>query len=104
RVAWVPAGRGERDPQRFWPSVLAALRQTAPGLADGAGGDGGAGPWTAGRSPSGCWRIWRRWMTGCDWWSMMHELGPLALPQLELLITRAAAGLGVGVADPPGGQ
>jgi LuxR family maltose regulon positive regulatory protein len=89
RVARVPAGRDERDPQRFWLSVLAALRQTAPGLAAGAGGDGGAGPGTAGRSPSGCWRIWRRWMTGCGRWSMMHELGPLALRQLELLITRA---------------
>jgi len=31
RAAWVPAGRGERDPQRFWLAVLAALRQTAPG-------------------------------------------------------------------------
>jgi len=31
RAAWVPAGRGERDPQRFWLSVLAALRQTASG-------------------------------------------------------------------------
>ena len=31
RVARVPAGRDERDPQRFWLSVLAALRQTAPG-------------------------------------------------------------------------
>ena len=29
RAAWVPAGRGERDPQQFWLSVLAALRQTA---------------------------------------------------------------------------
>ena len=32
-AAWVPAGRGERDPQRFWLSVLAALRQTAAGSA-----------------------------------------------------------------------
>ena len=31
RVARVPAGRDERDPQRFWLSVLAALRQTPPG-------------------------------------------------------------------------
>jgi len=30
-AAWVSAGRGERDPQRFWLSVLAALRQTAVG-------------------------------------------------------------------------
>src|SRR5215831_12951241 len=33
RAAWVPAERGERDPQRFWLSVLAALRQTAAGSA-----------------------------------------------------------------------
>src|SRR5215471_18760589 len=32
-AAWVPAGRGERDPPRFWLSVLAALRQTGPGSA-----------------------------------------------------------------------
>jgi LuxR family maltose regulon positive regulatory protein len=51
RVARVPAGRDQRDPQRFWLSVLAALRQTAPRVAAGAGGDGGAGPWTADRSP-----------------------------------------------------
>ncbi len=31
RAAWVPVGRQERDPQRFWMSVLAALRQTARG-------------------------------------------------------------------------
>src|SRR5215468_11993066 len=30
-AAWVPAGRGERDPQRYWLSVLAALRRTGPG-------------------------------------------------------------------------
>src|SRR5262249_51303270 len=33
RAAWVPAGHGERDPQRFWLSVQAALRQTAAGSA-----------------------------------------------------------------------
>src|SRR5271156_1935983 len=33
RAAWVPAGRDERDPQRFWLSVLGALRQTVPGSA-----------------------------------------------------------------------
>src|SRR5215469_17145763 len=33
RAAWVPAGRGDRDPQQFWLSVLAALRQTGPGVA-----------------------------------------------------------------------
>jgi LuxR family transcriptional regulator, maltose regulon positive regulatory protein len=31
RVAWVSARRDERDPQRFWLSVLGALRQTVPG-------------------------------------------------------------------------
>ena len=33
RVAWVPVGRDERDPQRFWLAVLDALRQTVPGSA-----------------------------------------------------------------------
>src|SRR5215471_16596642 len=32
-AAWVPAGRGERDPPQFWLSVLDALRQTGPGSA-----------------------------------------------------------------------
>jgi LuxR family transcriptional regulator, maltose regulon positive regulatory protein len=31
RAAWVPAGRGERDSQRFWASVAGALRQTSDG-------------------------------------------------------------------------
>ena len=31
RAAWVAAGREERDPQRFWLSVLGALRETGPG-------------------------------------------------------------------------
>jgi LuxR family transcriptional regulator, maltose regulon positive regulatory protein len=31
RAAWVPVGRDERDPRRFWLSVLDALRQTSPG-------------------------------------------------------------------------
>jgi LuxR family maltose regulon positive regulatory protein len=32
-AAWVPVGRDERDPQQFWLSILAALRQTVPGSA-----------------------------------------------------------------------
>jgi LuxR family maltose regulon positive regulatory protein len=32
-AGWVEAGRDERDPQRFWLSVLGALRQTAAGSA-----------------------------------------------------------------------
>jgi LuxR family maltose regulon positive regulatory protein len=31
RAAWVPVQGEERDPQRFWLSVLGALRDTAPG-------------------------------------------------------------------------
>jgi LuxR family transcriptional regulator, maltose regulon positive regulatory protein len=33
RAAWVPVGRGEQDPQRWWLAVLGALRQTVPGSA-----------------------------------------------------------------------
>jgi LuxR family transcriptional regulator, maltose regulon positive regulatory protein len=33
RAAWVAVGQDERDPQRFWLSVLGALRQTTPGSA-----------------------------------------------------------------------
>jgi LuxR family maltose regulon positive regulatory protein len=32
-AAWVPVGSEERDPQRFWLSVLGALRETTPGSA-----------------------------------------------------------------------
>ena len=32
-AAWVSVGRDERDPQRFWLSVLSALGRTAPGSA-----------------------------------------------------------------------
>src|SRR5215472_12123495 len=31
RAGWVPVGRGEGDPQRFWLSVLAGLRQSELG-------------------------------------------------------------------------
>ncbi|MGH7918490.1 MAG: AAA family ATPase, partial [Candidatus Dormibacteraceae bacterium] len=31
RAAWVSAGRDDRDPQRFWLSVLGALAGTGPG-------------------------------------------------------------------------
>ena len=30
-AAWVPVDSQERDPQRFWLSVLGTLRETAPG-------------------------------------------------------------------------
>ena len=41
-AAWVPAGRGERDPQQFWLSVLAALRRTGQGVGADPRVDGGA--------------------------------------------------------------
>ena len=31
RAAWVSVGRGRADPQRFWLSVLGALRSTLAG-------------------------------------------------------------------------
>src|SRR5882757_4934221 len=33
RAAWVHVGPGERDPQKFWLSVVGALRETVPGAA-----------------------------------------------------------------------
>ena len=88
-AAWVPAGRGERDPQRFWLSVLAALRQTAAGSAL-------VGELTAAPDLDG-WVITERLLTDLAplddlLWLVVddvHELGPEALRQLELLIMRA---------------
>ena len=93
RTAWVPAGRGERDPQRFWLSVLAALRQTAPGSLL-------VQPLTAAPDLDG-WAIAERLLTDLAplddrvWLVVddVHELGPDALAQLELLIMRAPPGL-----------
>jgi LuxR family transcriptional regulator, maltose regulon positive regulatory protein len=88
-AAWVPAGRSERDPQRFWLSVLAALRQTAAGSAL-------VRELTAAPDLDG-WLITERllqdlaplddrlWLVVDD----VHELGAEALRQLELLIMRA---------------
>jgi LuxR family transcriptional regulator, maltose regulon positive regulatory protein len=92
-AAWVPAGRGERDPQRFWLLVLAALRQTAAGSAL-------VRELTAAPDLDG-WVITERlladlapladplWLVVDD----VHELSPEALRQLELLILRAPPGL-----------
>src|SRR5215468_8905169 len=89
RAAWVPAGRGERDPQRFWLSVLAALRQTAAGAAL-------VRELTAAPDLDG-WVITERlladlaplddraWLVVDD----VHQLGPEVLRQLELLVMRA---------------
>src|SRR5215467_11796572 len=93
RAAWVPAGRGERDPPRFWLAVLAALRATGPGSAL-------VREVTAAPELDG-WVITERlladlaplddrlWLVVDD----AHELGADALAQLELLIMRAPPGL-----------
>src|SRR5262250_3805455 len=93
RAAWVAAGRGERDPPRFWLSVLAALRQTTAGSAL-------VRELTAAPDLDG-WVITERlladlapltdrlWLVVDD----VHKLGPDALAQLELLVMRAPRGL-----------
>jgi LuxR family transcriptional regulator, maltose regulon positive regulatory protein len=93
RAAWVPTGRGERDPQRFWRSALAALRQTGPGSVL-------VQPVTAAPDLDG-WAITERLLTNLAplqdrvWLVIddVHELSPEALRQLELLIMRAPPGL-----------
>ena len=89
RAAWVPAGGGERDPQRFWLSVLAALRRTGPGALL-------VRVVTAAPDLDG-WALVERllkdlaplderiWLVIDD----VHELGPEVLQQLELLLLRA---------------
>jgi LuxR family transcriptional regulator, maltose regulon positive regulatory protein len=90
RVAWVPVGRGERDPQRFWLAVLDALRQTSAGSAL-------VRPLTAAPDLDR-WAVVERllkdlaplderlWLVIDD----LHELGSAeARQQLELLVMRA---------------
>ncbi|HYA49656.1 MAG TPA: LuxR C-terminal-related transcriptional regulator, partial [Streptosporangiaceae bacterium] len=88
-AAWVQAGRDERDPLRFWLAVLGALRATGPGSAL-------VRELTAAPDLDG-WAITERlladlapladrvWLVVDD----VHELGPDALRQLELLLMRA---------------
>ena len=94
RAAWVPAGRGERDPQRFWVSVAARCARR-PGGRAGAGGD-------RRRPDLDGWGLVERlladlalledrlWLVIDD----VHELGPEALRQLELLVMRARESCG----------
>src|SRR3984957_8656509 len=90
RVAWVARGRGEQDPQRFWLSVLSALRGTSAG-------SGLVRELTAAPDLDG-WAVVERllkdltpladrlWLVIDD----MHELRSAeALAQLELLVMRA---------------
>src|SRR6201989_2491001 len=90
RAAWVPVGRGEQDPQRFWLSVVGALRGTS------AGSGLVRGP-TAAPDPDGGAAVERLlkdltpladrlWLVIDD----VHELRSAeALAQLELLVMRA---------------
>jgi LuxR family maltose regulon positive regulatory protein len=90
RAAWVPVGRGEQDPQRFWLSVLGALRTTVAG-------SGLVRELTAAPGLDG-WAVVERllkdlaplqdrlWLVIDD----VHELRSAeALAQLELLVMRA---------------
>jgi LuxR family maltose regulon positive regulatory protein len=89
RAGWVAVGRDERDPQRFWLSVLGALRRTASGSAL-------VQALTAAPDLGG-WAIVERLLTDLAalrdrlWLVIddMHELDPEALRQLELLLMRA---------------
>jgi len=94
RVAWVSVGRDERDPQRFWLSVVGALRGTTAGAAL-------ARELTAAPDVDG-WVIVERlledltpladqlWLVLDD----LHELGSAETHrQLELLVMRAPADL-----------
>jgi LuxR family transcriptional regulator, maltose regulon positive regulatory protein len=92
-VGWVAAGRDDRDPQRFWLSVLNALRRTAAGSAlvrevtaapdlDG---------WAAVEQLLRNLAALRDpvWLVIDD----VHELGPEVMRQLELLVLRAPRAL-----------
>jgi LuxR family maltose regulon positive regulatory protein len=90
RAAWVAVGRDERDPQRFWLSVLGALRQTLLGSAL-------VRELTAAPDLDG-WAIVERLLKdlaplGDRLWLViddLHELGSdQARQQLELLMMRA---------------
>ena len=89
QAAWVPAGHGERDPQRFWVSVADALRQTSAGaeLVRAASAAPDLDAWglverlLADLAPLDD----QLWLVIDD----VHELDPEALRQLELLVLRA---------------
>jgi LuxR family transcriptional regulator, maltose regulon positive regulatory protein len=93
RAAWVAAGPEERDPQRFWLSVLQALRATDPGA-------GLVRAVSAAPDLDG-WALVERLLEDLapladPVWLVVdevHELGPDALRQLELLVMRAPPGL-----------
>jgi len=89
QAAWVPTGRGERGPQRFWVSVADALRQTSSGA--------GLVRAVSAAPDLDAWCLVERllenlapladrlWLVIDD----VHELDAEALRQLELLVMRA---------------
>ncbi|ONI74763.1 hypothetical protein ALI144C_38830 [Actinosynnema sp. ALI-1.44] len=93
-VAWVTVGHDEHDPQRFWLSVLDALRATVPGSAL-------VRALTAAPDLDG-WELVERLLTDLAaltdrvWLVLddVHELGSAeARGQLELLVMRAPSAL-----------
>jgi LuxR family transcriptional regulator, maltose regulon positive regulatory protein len=90
RAAWIPVGRDEQDPQRFWLAVLGALRQTSAG-------SGLVRELTAAPALDG-WAIVERLLTDLAplqdrLWLVIDDLHELASAQarrqLELLVMRA---------------
>ncbi len=89
-AAWVPVQAGERDPQRFWISVLDALRDTIPGSKL-------VRPLTGAPDLDG-WAVIERLLEDLEpvedpLWLVIDDLHELrsaeALAQLELLMMRA---------------
>jgi LuxR family transcriptional regulator, maltose regulon positive regulatory protein len=94
RSAWVTVQGEERDPQRFWLSVLGALRDTAAGSKL-------VRPLTAAPDLDG-WAVIERLLADLGGladriWLVIDDVQELrstdALRQLELLVMRAPAGL-----------
>ena len=92
RTAWVPVQGEERDPQRFWLSVLGALRDTAAGSKL-------VRPLTAAPDLDG-WAVVERLLTDLGGladrvWLVIDDVHELrsaeAMRQLELLLMRAPA-------------
>ena len=94
RAAWVDAGRGVRDPQPFWLSVVSALRATGPGseLVRAVSAAPDLDGWAlVERLLNDLAPLEQRlWLVVDD----VHELDPdQALRQLKLLLMRAPPGL-----------
>jgi LuxR family transcriptional regulator, maltose regulon positive regulatory protein len=94
QAAWVPVGRDERDPQRFWLSVLRALGHTGPGsgLVQAVSAAPDLDGWALVERLLGDLAVLedRLWLVVDD----LHEIGSTeVLRQLELLVMRAPPAL-----------